>query len=223
MRGADADGSLAPSSNRARMDELSDTLQDACMTPPALPALDFLHARRSVPSRLLREPGPSDEQLTALLHAAVHVPDHGRLAPWRFLRLRGAARALLGELLASRQRERDPGVADAVVEKDRARFNHAPLVLVVIVSRVPGHKIPEQEQLLSAGCVCFSLLQAAQALGFGAQWLTGWAAYDEVIAAHLGLGPQEGIVGFVHIGSSDEPAPERERPDPMTRLIDWTG
>jgi nitroreductase len=182
-----------------------------------------LLARRSVPSRLLSEPGPSDEQLSALLTAAVRVPDHGKLTPWRFLRIAGDARARLGERLAERQQVRDPDAPAAVLQKDRERFLHAPLVLAVIASLVPGHKVPEQEQLLSAGCVCFALLQGAQALGFGAQWLTGWAAYDAQIGAALGLGPHERIVGFIHIGSAREQAPERPRPDPHALLGDWTG
>jgi nitroreductase len=186
-------------------------------------ALALLHDRRSVPSRLLRDPGPDEATLWALLEAAVRVPDHGKLVPWRFLRIQGPARARLGELLATRQRERDPAAADAVVQKDRERFNHAPLVIAVIARLTRGHKVPEQEQLLSAGSVCFALLQAAQACGFGAQWLTGWAAYDAVITARLGLGPDEVVVGFIHIGTASEPAPERLRPDPRELLSDWTG
>lgn len=184
-------------------------------------ALETLLSRRSTPSRLLADPGPSETQLAAMLEAAVRVPDHGKLTPWRFLRIRGQARARLGDLLAARQRERDPLAPGSVVDKDRDRFNGAPLVIAVIAVIIRGHKVPEQEQLLSAGCVCLTLLHAAQALGFGAQWLTGWAAYDEVIAARLGLGPDERIVGFVHIGTAREAAPERLRPDPMQRLVDW--
>ena len=95
--------------------------------------------------------------------------------------------------------------------------------MVVVVSRpTAGHKVPEQEQLLSGGAVCFALLQAADALGFGAQWLTGWAAYDPVIAATLGLAPTERVLGFIHIGVAADPAPERVRPDPRTLLTDLT-
>lgn len=193
------------------------------MDPDQTDALRHLFTRRSTPSRLLRDPGPDQDQLWAMLAAAVHVPDHGKLAPWRFLRIAGEARARLGERLAARQIERDPGAPAAVIEKDRGRFSHAPLVVAVIACLVPGHKVPEQEQLLSAGCVCFSLLQAAHALGYAAQWLTGWAAYDAPIGAQLGLGEHERVVGFIHIGSADEPAPERPRPDPRERLSDWTG
>ncbi|HLS84290.1 MAG TPA: nitroreductase [Arenimonas sp.] len=185
-------------------------------------SLDFLARRRSVPARLLGEPGPAPDQLRALLEAAVRVPDHGRLAPWRFLRIQGPARQALGELLAARLREREPAAAPAQLDKERQRFSHAPVVLAVIACLVPGHKVPEQEQLLSGGAVCFALLQAAQAMGFGAQWLTGWAAYDPVVGARLGLAENERVLGFVHIGTATAEAPERPRPDPLQRLADWT-
>lgn len=184
-------------------------------------SLDLLRRRRSTSSRLLGEPGPTEAQWQALLEAAVHVPDHSRLTPWRFLRIRGDARLALGELLAQRSRERDPGAAEAVIEKDRRRFSQAPAVLAVIARLSPGHKVPEIEQILSGGAACFSLLLAAEALGLGAQWLTGWAAYDPVIARHLGLAEHERILGFIHVGTATEPAPERVRPDPMTLLSDW--
>ena len=182
----------------------------------------FLRQRRSVPSRLLAGPGPTPDQLLAMLAEAVRVPDHGKLVPWRFLRIQGAARAALGELLAGRALERDPQAPAAAVEKDRQRFSHAPVVLAVIGRLTPGHKVPVQEQLLSGGAVCFALLQAAQALGFGTQWLTGWAAYDPVVTARLGLVEHETVLGFIHIGTPAEEVPERQRPDAATLLGDWT-
>lgn len=184
--------------------------------------LNFLRARRSVPSRQLGPPGPTDAQLQAMLAEALRVPDHGKLAPWRFVLVRGAARQALGALLAARLLERDPQAAPAAVEKERTRFDHAPVIVTVVACRVPGHKVPEQEQLLSGGAVCFALLQAAQALGFGAQWLTGWSAYDPVVAGRLGMGPDEGILGFIHVGSALEPAPERQRPRLEDKLSEWT-
>ena len=184
--------------------------------------LDFLRRRRSVPSRLLGEPGPAPAQVAAMLAEAVRVPDHGKLAPWRFLRIHGDARHALGELLVARGLERDPAAPSASVEKDRLRFSHAPLVLAVIARLTPGHKVPEREQLLSGGAVCFALLQAAQALGFGAQWLTGWAAYDPVVLARLGVGADEAVLGFIHIGTASADAPERQRPDALALLSDWT-
>ena len=184
--------------------------------------LEFLHRRRSVPSRLLGDPGPTPEQVEALLAESVRVPDHGKLAPWRFLRIQGAARQVLGDLVAARGLALDPSAPAAAVEKDRLRFSHAPLVITVVARLTPGHKVPEQEQLLSGGAVCFALLQAAQALGFGAQWLTGWAAYDPQIKARLGIGADESVLGFIHIGTASAEAPERQRPDPRELLTDWT-
>jgi len=183
-----------------------------------LPQFSLLSDRRSVPSRSLSSPGPDEAQLHKMLGWAVRVPDHGHLTPWRFLRIQGDARHRLGERLAVRARERDPNVSDASVEKDRRRFSHAPLVLTVIARLQPGHKVPEQEQLLSGGAVCFSLLLGAQALGFGAQWLTGWPAYDPEVARWLGLAEHECVLGFIHIGTPTEAAPERDRPDPLSLL-----
>ena len=185
------------------------------------PALNALDARRSVPAMQLCEPGPDQAQLMRMLSSAVRVPDHGKRVPWRFIRIEGDARIAMGEQLAARSRERDPQASDAVIEKDRQRFLHAPLIVTVVADQGEDAKIPASERLLSAGCVCFALLQAAQALGFGAVWLTGWAAYDPHIARVLGLGDTEAVAGFIHIGSIRQPAPERDRPDPSLLLIDW--
>lgn len=185
--------------------------------------LDFLNARRSVPARQLGAPGPDEEQLAALLDAAIRAPDHGKLVPWRLLLIRGAARARLGERLAAIQARKQPDASPAVVDKNRQRFGGgAPLVVAVVARLEPGHpKIPGQEQLLSAGCVAYNLLLGAQALGFGAQWLTGWAAYDRDVANLLGLDAHESVVAFVHIGTVAEPAPERSRPARTDVVSDW--
>lgn len=180
--------------------------------------LHVLDTRRSVPSKQLGEPGPDHATLLRMLASAVRVPDHGKLVPFRFIRLQGEARHALGDLLAARTLHLQPDAADAVVEKDRARFSHAPVIVTVVARLTPGHKVPEQEQLLTAGSVCFALLQAAQALGFGAQWLTGWMAYDDAVAATLGLSADERIAGFIHIGTRGEARPpERPRPDIAAR------
>ena len=183
--------------------------------------LHVLDTRRSVPSKQLGEPGPDHATLLRMLASAVRVPDHGKLVPFRFIRLQGEARHALGDLLAARTLHLQPDAADAVVEKDRARFSHAPVIVTVVARLTPGHKVPEQEQLLTAGSVCFALLQAAQALGFGAQWLTGWMAYDDAVAATLGLSADERIAGFIHIGTARLDVPERERPDAARLLSDW--
>ena len=185
--------------------------------------MEFLEARRSVPSRQLGEPAPTQQQLDRLLAAAIRVPDHGKMAPWRLLTIRGGARAKLGEQLAEIHRRNDPATPDAVLAKDRDRFNFAPLIVAVIARVQANPKVPEQEQVLSAGFVAYNLLLGAQALGFGAQILTGWAAYDRDVAALLGLAGHERVVAFVHIGSAREPAPERVRPALAGVVSDWKG
>jgi nitroreductase len=188
--------------------------------PPALHALD---ARRSVPAKQLGAPGPDPTTLLRMLASAVRVPDHGKLVPYRFLRITGDARHSLGAFLAERALQRDPQVSPAQLDKDRQRFSHAPVIITVIASPRPNPKVPEAEQLMTAGCVCFALLQAAQALGFGAQWLTAWMAFDPAVHARLGLAEGEQIAGFIHIGTPKTAVPERERPDPAALLQDWEG
>ena len=175
-----------------------------------------------MPSRQLTAPGPDHPTLLRMLRAASRVPDHGKRTPFRFLRIEGDARHGLGERLAARSRARDPHASDNAIEKDRLRFSFAPTIVTVIARLGPDEKIPEQERLLSAGCVCFALLQAAQALRFRAQWLTGWPAYDSEIRALLGIGEDEVVAGFIHIGTAQAEAPERDRPDPAMLLTDWT-
>ena len=183
--------------------------------------LTTLNQRRSVPAKQLGEPGPDPATLLVMLQAAVRVPDHAKRVPFRFLRIAGEARRALGERLVARALERDPDAGEAALEKDRTRFAHAPVVVAVIARLGPDEKIPESERFSSACCVCFALLQAAQACGYGAQWLTGWPAYDDAILRLLGLGEDERIAGFIHVGTPKLEAPERERPDAAALLSDW--
>jgi nitroreductase len=186
--------------------------------------LKLLNERRSVPSRQLGEPGPTPAELDALLEAAVRVPDHGKLVPFRFILIRGEARLHLGNLLARTTLARNPDTAPALVEKDRDRFSFAPLIIAVVFSPDDQQsKVPAQEQLLTAGCVAYNLLLAAQGLGYSAQWLTGWAAYDAEILTALGLKNNERLAAFVHIGSAKEAAPERLRPDHRSLVSEWQG
>ena len=184
-------------------------------------ALAYLDARRSVPALQLDEPGPDHPTLLRILQSAVRVPDHGKRAPWRFLRIAGDARVALGEALARRTLEREPNASEAALAKDRQRFTRAPLIVVVVAKLGPDDKIPESERFSSASCVCFALLQAAQACGFGAQWLTGWPAYDAPVLRMLGVAADERIAGFIHLGTPAQPVPERDRPDAATLLDDW--
>ncbi|MGA9335082.1 MAG: nitroreductase [Rudaea sp.] len=184
--------------------------------------LDLLNSRQSTPARQLGEPGPDANQLQRLLEAAIRVPDHGKLVPWRLLTIAGDARIMLGERLAQIHERNEPDISPAALTKDRERYSFAPLIVAVVARVEPDHpKVPEQEQILSAGCVAHNLLLGAHAMGFGAQWLTGWAAYDADAAALFGLSAQERIVAFVHIGTPRESAPERSRPSPEEVVGKW--
>lgn len=184
-------------------------------------ALDLLERRRSPRVIDLGEPGPGEAELARILTVAVRVPDHGKLVPWRFVVLAGEGKRRMAETLAARLRAAHPPVAEDEIEKERSRFVNSP-VIVAVVSRAAWHpKIPEWEQVLSAGAVSMNLLHAANALGFGAVWLTGPFAYDRGAMDALGLGPHERIVGFVHIGTPVQMLEERPRPalsDIVTRI-----
>lgn len=185
-------------------------------------AFDFLNQRASLPARQLGEPGPDAGQLDALLHLALRVPDHGKLTPWRLLLLRGDGKRELGRRLAELHQRKDPDLPASRLQKDRDRYDQAPVVVAVIAQLQADHpKVPEQEQLLSAGCVAYNLLLGAQALGYAAQWLTGWAAYDRDAAKIFGLAATERIVGFVHIGTPAMQALHRDRPTPADKVSTW--
>ena len=189
-------------------------------------AYELLTTRRS--AHTLIEPGPSAAQLERMLAAAARVPDHGKLRLWRFLVVRGAARAALGSVWAEALQRRLPGLMDEIYAREAAKVLRAPLLVVVACKAEPSHpKIPLIEQLLSTGCAAFALTLAAQAEGFGAMWKTGDAAYDDGVKRALGLVPSDRIVGFVHIGTDTESAPETadkiKRPDARTLTSEWTG
>lgn len=189
------------------------------MTQPT--PLAALQGRHSTPARQLGEPAPDRPTLEAMIQAAIRVPDHGKLVPFRLLRIQGQARHVLGTFIAERGALRAPEAGQAMRDKDRQRFANAPVVITVIARPQPHPKVPEWEQLLTAGCVCMNLLHAAHALGFGAQWLTAWMAEDAAVAAHLGLAADERIVGFIHIGTPRIEVPDRDRPALADLLTDW--
>jgi len=183
--------------------------------------LALLQQRRSVPSRQLGAPGPDATELRALLEAAIRVPDHGKLVPFRLIELRDEAKHAFGERLAALA-ARNPDLSDAKREKERTRYDFAPLVLVVVARVQASSKVPPIEQEITAGCVAYNLLLGAHALGYGAQWLTGWAAYDSEVAALLRLTANERVIGFVHIGSLQIDVPDRDRPALEDVLSTWT-
>lgn len=176
-------------------------------------SLSRLQQRRSVPARWLDEPGPSQAEVETLLTVAARVPDHGKLVPWRFIVIEGEARHRLGDILAATFQADHPKADEEQVAAERGRFAQAPLVIAVVSRVVPHVKIPDWEQILSAGAACMNLLHAATALGYGASWLTGWPAFDRRVLDALGLAPTERIAGFIHIGTAKERPTDRPRPN----------
>ena len=181
----------------------------------------LLATRRSASAKAMGEPGPTPDQLREILTAAVRVPDHGKLAPWRFIVFEGEARGRFGEILARRWHENNPDHAETVLAFQRSMLARAPMVVAVISRAAPHPKIPVWEQTLSAGAVCQTMLIAATALGIGCQWMTDWPAYDEEIAKVMGLAPHEKVAGFIYLGTSTEALEDRPRPDPMTLVTRW--
>lgn len=174
----------------------------------------YLLTRRSAWANDLHEPGPDRATLDAMLTIGARVPDHKKVAPWRFVVIEGEARARFGARLAEIYAENDPAAQPARLDTERGRFLRAPVVVAVVSSLVERFAAPpEWEQILSAGAVCFNLLHAAAAFGFGAQWVTEWCAYDERAKAAFGLSPAERIAGFVYIGTAPvEKQADRARP-----------
>jgi nitroreductase len=183
--------------------------------------LDYLRTRRSVGSGFLGEPGPGPEEIETLLTIGLRVPDHGKLAPWRLILIEGAARAEAGARLAAIVARRHPECDAAALEVERRRFLPAPLTIGVLSTARHHPKIPEFEQLLSAGNVAFNLVNGAFALGYAATWTTRWYAYDPEAAELLGARYGERFVGFVSIGTPTASIEDRPRPaiaDRVTRL-----
>jgi len=176
-------------------------------------ALDLLLTRRSSRIIDLAEPGPSEEQRRLLLTIAARVPDHGKLAPWRFIVMEGEGRARAGAATAAALQAADPEASEKRLAEERGRFLRAPLVVAVVSKAAPHVKIPEWEQVLSAAACCENLLIGAAALGFGATWITEWPAYDAGARAALGLAGHERIAGFVYIGTATQKLEDRPRPD----------
>lgn len=184
-------------------------------------ALEALITRAS--PYALAEPAPDDAALKRMLAAAMAAPDHGRLRPWRFIAVRGAARNRLGEVLADALRAREPAAPEALVAKERAKPLRAPLVLVAAAKLIAGHKIPTVEQIIATGAAAQNLLVAAHALGYGGFWRTGAPAYDARVKLALGLAASDQIIGFLHLGTPAGESPAINRPAPESCLVEWRG
>lgn len=183
------------------------------------PAIEFLLTRRSRPAKTLVAPPPTRAQLAPILTAAARCPDHGKLEPWRFVVIEQGAMARLGDLAEARGVQLGKSAED--IAKGRSQFDMGLLAVAVIEVQTPSDKVPAIEQSYSAGAVCLSLLNAALASGWGANWLSGWAAHDrEFCRQGLGLDAHERIAGLIHIASEGRRPPERPRPDIDTKT-EW--
>ena len=181
-------------------------------------ALELLQTRRSVKPQELIGPAPSPAEIDTMLTIASRVPDHGKLTPWRFIVFAGEARLAAGAAIAAAFVANHPEAKPEHVEMERTRLARAPLVIAVVSRAGPHVKIPEWEQVLSAGAAAMSLVFAAHALGYAASWITEWYAYDRRVLDALGLGPLEKIAGFVHIGRAAAPPVDRPRP-PLAEIV----
>ena len=189
------------------------------MPTPNTAAFDFLARRQSQPAKLFAGPVPTRAELEPILTAALRVPDHGKLEPWRLIVLTRPDMVRLADMAEARARALG-GDAEKI-DKGRGQFDRGGVAVVVISSPQDVPKIPQAEQVLSAGALCLGLVNAATAAGWGANWLTGWVSHDTVFAAEaFGCTGAETVAGIVHIGTPGSPAPERPRPD-LARVVRW--
>lgn len=191
------------------------------MPPPNPAALDFLLTRRSRPAKTLTGPVPTRDELRPILTAGLRVPDHGKLEPWRLVVFERPALARLAA--AAAERGSALGLDPEQVRKGVLQFSDAELAIAVVMVPRSTEKIPEIEQVLSAGAVCLSLLNAALAAGWGANWLTGWHVQDSQFRSEaMGLAGGERVAGMIHVGTETAVPPDRPRPD-LDAVVTWVG
>ncbi len=184
--------------------------------------VEFLATRRSNLAKAMEGPGPDVATRDTLLEIAARVPDHRKLAPWRFVIFENEARSNFGQHIATAFMAANPTAPADRAIFEGARLTRAPLVVAVISSPVDCVRgTPVWEQELSSGAVCFNLCLAAQAHGYGAQWLTEWYAYDAGVNAALGLSGNERVAGYIYIGTPTLPASPRVRPEPDSLMTFW--
>ena len=187
-------------------------------------AIDLLLTRRSVIVKDMVAPGPDAAELEKILTAGIRVPDHGKIGPWRIQVLHEAGQTALGEVFATRFAAIwGEDATEKMIAFERERPGRAPVLLVVTANLQPKHKVPLIEQQMSGGALCMNILNAAHALGYVAQWLTEWPAFDEGVKKALGHSAETEIIGFIYIGSAANPPKERSRPDLETVVSEWTG
>ena len=188
----------------------------------SMEALELLHTRES--AARLQDPAPDAAALDSIFAAAVRAPDHGRLRPWRFIVIRGDARGSFGDLMAASLKARCPDSTPEALARERAKALRAPLIIVVAAHVQDTARIPQIEQILSAGAAAQNIMLAAHALGYGAMWKTGEPAYDESVKSGLGLQASDRIVGFLYLGTrSAGRAVPVARPVPQDFVTEWQG
>ncbi len=183
--------------------------------------LAFLKHRKSASAKAMAGPGPSASQIAEILDIAVRVPDHGKLAPWRFILFEGDARAQVGEKFADVWAQLNPTHGADSLNFQHGLFMRAPMVLAVISTAAAHGKIPIWEQQMSAAAVCYNVALAATAMGFGVQWQSDWVAYDAGAKAAMGVKSEEQVAGLIYIGQSTVPLEDRPRPDAKSLLTIW--
>jgi len=181
-------------------------------------AIELLKTRRSLKPMEMTGPGPSEDELNTILTIGSRVPDHGKLSPWRFIVFEGDGRARAGEVFAKNFRLKNVTATPDQIEVERKRFMHAPVVIAVVSKTVDHLKVPAWEQELSAGASAMNIVNAAHALGYVSDWVTGWIAFDRDVMDALGLAPNERIAGFIHIGKPTKTIEDRPRP-PLSEIV----
>ncbi len=200
---------------------MTDLIATERLNTPAPDTLKLLLTRRSGSAKAMTGPGPTPDELRTILTAATRVPDHGKLTPWRFITFQGEARGRFGAELARLFKEKNPAAIDEVVALEAKRFERAPVVIAVISRALGNAKVPEWEQVLSAGASCMALNLAAHALGYTASWLTEWPSYDERVKPLLGLAEHERVAGFIYLGMPAAPLEDRPRPALESIVTAW--
>ena len=184
--------------------------------------LELLMLRRSLTVKDMVHPGPSEEQIKQILKIGSRVPDHKKQVPWRFLTFEKSARGKFGKILRTIFAKNNPKTNEKILDFEENRFLRAPLVIAVISTADKDNpKVPEWEQILTAGAVCQNILIASNAMGYASQWLTEWYAYDKVVLKELNLNPNERIAGFIYIGTASKQPKERGRPDLANLVKKW--
>jgi nitroreductase len=182
----------------------------------------LLSTRRSANVKTLQSPAPTGQELKDILSMALRVPDHKKLEPWRLIVFEGDSRIEFGDYLRQAYAEDYPEADDIKLDYVQNLFSRVPLVIGVVSSCVEHEKVPQYEQVLSAGALCMNICIAMNAHGYGTNWITDWYAYHDITRDAMGLHDFEEMAGFIYVGTEPEPREERKRPDLEDIAQYWT-